>query len=83
MQLLKIIKWGQYRFRLFNPYVSNKVKNENDSDAIRNRISDCNKWRISQPKTNFPACILKNLAEFLRLRSVWKQNRNSAGRYWH
>ena len=29
------------------------------------------------------ACILKKLAEFLRLRSVWNQNRNSAGRYWH
>ena len=31
----------------------------------------------------FPACILKKLAEFLRLRSVWNQNRNSAGGYWH
>ena len=25
----------------------------------------------------------KKLAEFLRLRQVWNQNRNSAGRYWH
>ena len=31
----------------------------------------------------FPACILKKLAEFFRLRSVWNQNRNSAGRYRH
>ena len=34
----------------FKPsYVSSKVKNEND--AIRNRISDFDKRRISQPKT--------------------------------
>ena len=31
----------------------------------------------------FPACILKKLAEFLRLRSGWNQNRKSEGRYWH
>ena len=30
-------------------YASSKVKNEND--AIRNRISDFDKRRISQPKT--------------------------------
>ena len=50
MQPLKSIKEGQYRFRLFNPYVWNKVKKE--KDAIRNRISDFDKWRNSQPKTN-------------------------------
>ena len=34
----------------FQPsYASSKVKNEND--AIRNRISDFDKWSISQPKT--------------------------------
>ena len=34
----------------FQPsYASSKVKNEND--AIRNRISDFDKRRISQPKT--------------------------------
>ena len=34
----------------FKPsYASSKVKNEND--AIRNRISDFDKRRISQPKT--------------------------------
>ena len=34
----------------FQPsYASTKVKNEND--AIRNRISDFDKRRISQPKT--------------------------------
>ena len=34
----------------FEPsYASSKVKNEND--AIRNRISDFDKRRISQPKT--------------------------------
>ena len=40
----------------FEPsYASNKVKNEND--AIRNRISDFDKRRISQPKNpvNKPA----------------------------
>ena len=30
-------------------YASSKVKNEND--AIRNRIPDFDKWRISQSKT--------------------------------
>ena len=35
------IKEGQYRFRLFNPYASSKVKSE--IDAIRNRISDFDK----------------------------------------
>ena len=50
MQLLKAIKLGQNRLRLLNSsYVSSKVKNEND--AIRNRISDFDKRRISQPKT--------------------------------
>ena len=50
MQLLKAI----YQVRpesleTFQPfYVSSKVKNEND--AIRNRISDFDKRRISQPK---------------------------------
>ena len=35
----------------FKPsYASSKVKNEND--AIRNRISDFDKRRISQPKTH-------------------------------
>ena len=33
-------------------------------------------------RESLPACILKKLAEFLRLRPVWNQNRNSAGRYW-
>ena len=45
MQLLKGIKLGQYRFRLFNLYASSKVKNEND--AIRNRIPDYDKWWIN------------------------------------
>ena len=45
MQLLKGIKYGQYRFRLFNPYASSKVQNEND--AIGNRISDFDKWCIN------------------------------------
>ena len=45
MQLLKGIKLGQYRFRLFNLYASSKVKNEND--AIRNRIYDFDKWCIN------------------------------------
>ena len=50
MQLLKAIKEGQYRLRLLNPLThQSKVKNEND--AIRNRISDFDKRRISQPKT--------------------------------
>ena len=35
------IKEGQYRFKLFNPYASSKVKSE--IDAIRNRISDLDK----------------------------------------
>ena len=50
MQLPKAIKQGQNRLRLLNSsYVSSKVKNEND--AIQNRISDFDKRRISQPKT--------------------------------
>ena len=35
-------------------------------------------------KKGLPRLYLKKkMAEFLRLRSVWNQNRNSAGRYWH
>ena len=45
MQLQKGIKEGQYRYRLFNRYASSKVKNE--IDAIRNRISDFDKWCIN------------------------------------
>ena len=41
MQLLKGIKEGQYRLRIFNPYASSKVKSE--IDAIRNRISNFDK----------------------------------------
>ena len=54
MQLLKVINSSKARIAWdfnFNPsYASSKVKNEND--AIRNRISDFDKRRISQPKTH-------------------------------
>ena len=35
MKLLKGIKEGQYRFRLFNPYASSKVKSEIDGASIK------------------------------------------------
>ena len=42
----------QKSLQTFQPsYASSRVKNEND--AIRNRISDFDKRRISQPKTQF------------------------------
>ena len=34
-------------------------------------------------KRSSPPVFFKKLAECLRLKSVWNQNRNSAGRYWH
>ena len=54
MQLLKVINSSKARiawdFNFKPSYASSKVKNEND--AIRNRISDFDKRRISQPKTH-------------------------------
>ena len=53
MQLLKAINSSKARiawdFNVKPSYASSKVKNEND--AIRNQISDFDKRRISQPKT--------------------------------
>ena len=34
-------------------------------------------------RKGLPRLYFKKLAEFFRLRSVWNQNRNSAGRWWH
>ena len=48
MQLLKVINSSKARIAWGK--VKGKVKNEND--AIRNRISDFDKRRISQPKTH-------------------------------
>ena len=47
MQLLEAIKYGQNRFRLFNQARWKRKR----IDAIRNRISDFDRGRISQPKT--------------------------------
>ena len=53
MQLLKAINSSKARiawdFNVKPSYASSKVKNEND--AIQNQISDFDKRRISQPKT--------------------------------
>ena len=49
MQLLKGIKKSQYRFRLCN--LLRIKQGENENDAIRNQISDFDKRRIPQPKT--------------------------------
>ena len=34
-------------------------------------------------RKGLPRLYFKKLAELFRLRSVWNQNRNSAGRWWH
>ena len=44
----KLSSKARIAWDLNSSYVSSKVKNEND--AIRNRISDFDKRRISQPK---------------------------------
>ena len=51
MQLLEASQVRPDLLQTFQPSLnaSSKVKNEND--AIRNRISDFDKRRISQPKT--------------------------------
>ena len=50
MQLLEASQVRPEWRQTFQPsYASSKVKTEND--AIRNRISDFDKRRISQPKT--------------------------------
>ena len=49
MQLLKGTRKASIASGFQHSYESSKVRNKND--AIRNRISDFDKWRISQPKT--------------------------------
>ena len=49
MQLLEASQVRPESLQTFQPSYAIKVKNEND--AIRNRISDFDKQRISQPKT--------------------------------
>ena len=50
MQPLEASQVRPESLKTFQPsYASSKVKKEND--AIRNRISDFDKQRISQPKT--------------------------------
>ena len=75
MQLLKDIKEGQYRFRLFNLYASSKVKNEND--AIRSRIPYYDKWCINFSTKNQLAMNDRRLmiaAEFHFLHPVEKDS---------
>ena len=62
-------------------YAWTHLSNFNQSEHKNLAWSVINTWKWWEKV--FPACILKKLAEFLRLRSVWNQNRNSAGRYWH
>ena len=60
---------------------STHLSNFNQSEHKSWTWSVTNTWPWKERV--FPACILKKLAGFLRLRSVWNQNRNSVGRYWH
>ena len=62
-------------------YAWTHLSNFNQSEHKNWTWSVTNTWPWLEKV--LPACILKKLAEFLRLRSVWNQNRNSAGRYWH
>ena len=62
-------------------YAWTHLSNFNQSERKNWTWSVTNTWPWLEKI--FPACILKKLAEFLRLRSIWNQNRNSAGQYWH
>ena len=62
-------------------YAWTHLSNFNQSEHRNLTWSVTNTWPWLEKV--LPACILKKLAEFWRLRSVWNQNRNSAGRYWH
>ena len=62
-------------------YAWTHLSNFNQSEHKNRTWSVTNTWPWLEKV--LPACILKKLAEFLRLRSVWNQNRNNARRYWH
>ena len=62
-------------------YAWTHLSNFNQSEHKHWTWSVTNTWPWLEKV--FPACILKKLAEFLRLSSVWNQNRNSTWRYWH
>ena len=59
MQLPKVIWVRPESLETFEPsYALSKVKNQND--AIRNRISDFDKRRISQPKKTISKLAMNN-----------------------